>query len=74
MIRKNTAKSMLKKNKPIDIEILPDKCDLCGVCVAVCPPNVMNIVHKNISINYKGCTFCSLCIQICPLSAIIGHS
>lgn len=64
---------MAKHAKPSHIEILPDTCDLCGACIAVCPPNVINIVHDKLFIDFEGCTYCSLCIDICPVRAIEGR-
>ena len=61
-----------KRKKPDNIDILPDICDLCGACVAVCPPNVMSLIQNDLSIDFNGCTYCSLCIDICPLRAIKG--
>lgn len=64
---------MTEHEKPSHIEILTDACDLCGACIAVCPPNVMNIIHDKLFIDFEGCTYCSLCIYICPVRAIKGH-
>lgn len=61
-----------RRKKPDIIEIMPDICDLCGACVAVCPPNVMSLIQNDLSIDFSGCTYCSLCIDICPIRAIKG--
>jgi len=61
---------MTKHIKPSHLEILADICDLCGACIAVCPTNVMNIIHDKLFIDYEGCTFCSFCVDICPVRAI----
>jgi 2-oxoglutarate ferredoxin oxidoreductase subunit delta len=55
-----------------------DKCKGCGLCVTVCPKNVLEISEK---INSKGyfpayqahaedCIHCALCATMCPDVAI----
>jgi len=63
---------MVRGEKPSEILFDKEKCDLCGTCIAVCPPNVITIIQKNIYIDFNDCTYCSLCIDICPLRAIEG--
>ncbi|MBW1650658.1 MAG: ferredoxin family protein [Deltaproteobacteria bacterium] len=56
-----------------------DRCKGCGLCVEVCPKNVLAISDK---VNTKGyfpayqakqedCIFCSTCCIMCPDVAII---
>ncbi len=55
-----------------------DRCKGCGLCVAVCPKNVLEISGK---VNTKGyfpayqaraedCIFCAMCCTMCPDVAI----
>jgi len=55
-----------------------DRCKGCGLCVTVCPKNVLEISDK---INTKGyfpakqarpedCIFCAICCTMCPDVAI----
>lgn len=55
-----------------------DRCKGCGLCVTVCPKNVLEISKK---INTKGyfpayqerpedCIFCAICCTMCPDVAI----
>ncbi len=61
-------------NYYIDIEV----CKGCGLCVTVCPKNVLEITDK---INKKGyfpayqarpedCVYCATCCRMCPDVAI----
>ena len=51
------------------IQVIEDKCDYCGVCVSVCPPNVIELQETSIRI-LDGCTDCKLCVYVCPFEAI----
>ncbi len=55
-----------------------ERCKGCGLCVAVCPKNVLEIAKE---VNTKGyfpayqarpedCIFCAICCTICPDVAI----
>ncbi len=55
-----------------------DRCKGCGLCVAVCPKNVLEIAGK---VNSKGyfpayqarpedCVLCAICCTMCPDVAI----
>ena len=59
-------------------QIIEDRCKGCGLCVDVCPKNVLEI-SKNV--NAKGyfpayqarpedCIFCAICCTMCPDVAI----
>jgi 2-oxoglutarate ferredoxin oxidoreductase subunit delta len=59
-------------------EIDNDKCKGCGLCVTVCPKNVLEISDK---VNTKGyfpafrarpedCIYCAMCCTMCPDVAI----
>ena len=49
------------------INIIENKCDFCGTCVTVCPPDCIEVREAKISINHKICIDCDLCVQICPI-------
>ncbi len=51
------------------INVNNSKCDLCGVCVKVCPFNACVITNSKIEIN-AACKICKLCIKNCPNEAI----
>ncbi len=52
------------------IEIIPNKCDFCGACVSVCPPNCIELRESSINIDHKSCIDCDLCVYICPIEVL----
>ncbi|MEJ2221381.1 MAG: 4Fe-4S binding protein [Desulfobacterales bacterium] len=61
-----------------EFHIDADRCKGCGLCVSVCPKNVLEISEE---VNAKGyfpayqarpddCNFCALCCVMCPDVAI----
>ena len=60
-------------------QIIEDRCKGCGICVNMCPKNVLEISKD---INTKGyfpayqarpedCIFCAICCTMCPDVAIM---
>lgn len=47
-------------------------CKGCGICVAMCPKNVLELDHKEkaVAARLEDCIACQLCEQICPDLAI----
>lgn len=58
-------------NKIIFIEIIEDKCDLCGCCVGVCPHDALELSEFKLSLIEESCTNCAKCVWSCPVEAII---
>ncbi len=52
------------------IRIDPERCDLCGTCLGVCPENVMSMTVHSLSIDHRQCTRCSKCVWACPVGAL----
>jgi ferredoxin len=54
------------------ILILADQyvCDHCGVCVAVCPENCIDLEAHRIDIDDNLCTRCGFCVVVCPVEAL----
>jgi len=52
------------------INIIPNKCDFCGACVTVCPPDCIELRESSISINHTDCIDCNLCVYICPIEVL----
>ncbi len=62
----------MKNNKSISIEILPDRCKECGICIAFCPKKVLKAGEdeKPVVENLEACTACMMCEYRCPDLAI----
>lgn len=60
-----------KDSNPAD-PVLVDlqKCDLCGGCIAVCPPNCIEMSERSLRIIGSECIRCGFCIPVCPLGAL----
>ena len=52
------------------IKIIENKCDFCGSCVAVCPPDCIDLKEAAIAIDHNVCIDCNLCIYICPIDVL----
>ncbi|MFQ5631329.1 MAG: 4Fe-4S binding protein [bacterium] len=52
------------------IQIINDKCDFCGTCVAMCPPDAIELAEARIAIIHERCTDCKLCVWICPVETL----
>ena len=49
------------------INIIDNKCDFCGTCVTVCPPDCIEVRESSITIDDNLCIDCNLCVEICPI-------
>ncbi|TGE35159.1 NADH-quinone oxidoreductase subunit I [Desulfosporosinus fructosivorans] len=59
----------------------PSKCIACGLCVNVCPNQVINLtsekdennkkVLKTYEMNIGRCLLCGLCTEVCPTKALV---
>ena len=63
---------MAKKKKLKKHTINREWCKGCGICVAVCPKNVLELdaKEKAVAVRKEDCIACQLCEQICPDLAI----
>jgi ferredoxin len=62
-----TALSFEKKASQV-VTITGD-CNLCGLCVSICPMKNLRLENENI-VHNKNCTICYRCINKCPQKAI----
>ncbi|MEM2102145.1 MAG: FAD-dependent oxidoreductase [Candidatus Bathyarchaeia archaeon] len=55
--------------------LIPDKCNLCGVCIEQCPTKAIKKGKKEVTIDPISCVGCGICVPICPQEAIdLKHS
>ncbi|MHA1304248.1 MAG: 4Fe-4S binding protein [Candidatus Heimdallarchaeaceae archaeon] len=49
-----------------------ERCNLCGLCVQICPAEALSEVTKKIVVDETKCIRCGLCESRCPQDAIYG--
>lgn len=52
------------------ILVNPDRCDLCGACVGICPPDCIVMDEHSLRIVSADCIRCGFCIPVCPVAAL----
>lgn len=53
------------------LNIQPEWCKGCGICIAFCPRNALSLINKKAMLtNESACILCGLCEQRCPDYAI----
>ena len=50
--------------------IIPEKCNLCGICMDVCPVAAVEKTPTSMVINPVSCVGCGICVPRCPQEAI----
>ena len=50
--------------------IMPEKCNLCEVCIKVCPVGAIDLVDGVVKIDPVSCVGCGICVPNCPEEAI----
>ena len=56
------------------IKINNELCDLCGICLAVCPQNCLEIIHFTLKPDQDKCISCNICVGACPLKCLEVHN
>ncbi len=54
----------------MDIEVIKEKCDGCGLCVKACPYDAIEIVGDLANIK-DNCNLCGACVDACKFGAIV---
>ncbi len=55
----------------LSVEIDRDKCDGCGVCVEICPMDVLRLDEDGKAyVKYEECWYCGSCMLECPKKAV----
>ena len=52
------------------ITINPDKCELSGECIKVCPQKAIFVKDGKAVIDYEKCDLDGMCVPACPQDAI----
>lgn len=54
------------------LKIDHDKCDRCGICVDMCPMDVLHFGSKGFPyMRYRDdCWYCDVCVFVCPRQAV----
>jgi electron transfer flavoprotein alpha subunit len=67
--RKSTAE---KERLEIEMGIIidPEKCGLCGNCIAACPFGALEIIGNKVVVK-ESCTLCGACVDACMYGAIV---
>ncbi|MBI5183475.1 MAG: DUF362 domain-containing protein [Nitrospinae bacterium] len=47
-----------------------ERCNLCRLCMEICPPQVIKVIDGKLSFNYDKCIRCYCCIEVCPEGAM----
>jgi len=69
--KKSVEKKSKKEKKPV-VEVNRDFCKGCGICVAFCPKEVLELddQEKAVVKRLENCNACTLCELRCPDMAI----
>jgi len=55
----------------VTLTVAPDKCTGCGMCLEVCPHEVLLLDKKRVRIeNRDACMECGACSRNCPVGAV----
>jgi uncharacterized protein (DUF362 family)/ferredoxin len=51
-------------------EVVPQKCELCSICVQACPPEAIRVERGRLRFDYRRCIRCLCCRELCPHGAL----
>jgi len=50
--------------------LIPDRCNLCGICIDKCPTKAIDKGKNEVSIDPISCIGCGVCVPACPKEAL----
>ena len=54
----------------VEVVVNHELCNLCGLCIDLCPTRVFNIRNGSLVIDSSRCIYCFGCVALCPRRAI----
>lgn len=71
LVRKEKKEFILTTEIKLVFPLLDkEKCNLCNLCVDICPTKSFKIKDENLIFDNTRCINCSLCIDECPQNAL----
>ena len=67
-------KKSATRHKIKSLRLIPELCDFCGCCVAVCPVDCIELEEVNLRVDMEACTLCGNCPYACPVGALVGEA
>lgn len=65
-----------KPKKEFDVRVDTKRCKGCGICVALCPKQVLELRYPEVKcevVRVQDCIGCLMCEMHCPDFAIVCH-
>lgn len=61
------------KERISGLRFIPELCDFCGCCVAVCPVDCIELEEARLTVDLEVCILCGNCPPACPVGALVGE-